>query len=245
MKLAKNHNGFSAVEALLVFIILCMVGFMGWFVWQSQQAADKTYSHTDTSDSQSAKPKKAAIKTETALAPASVNVSFTYPATWNVVKLANYDTQIVGPDNDVYIEVKGLGGLGGSCNPNDPGSGTFRSVQSEALNNAAFSLMTFTTQTDTYTGGVSSQIIPTADVAKYKVGASVCAGYLDGVLDKTDLGKQSAQDTSIGNTTITITSQTLASAMKSGSPTDVQVQAFLSSDDFKQAEQIVKSFSYN
>ncbi len=37
-----NQKGFSAVEGLLVLIIVGLVGFTGWFVWHSQQTASKT-----------------------------------------------------------------------------------------------------------------------------------------------------------------------------------------------------------
>lgn len=73
-----NQNGFSAVEAILILIILGILGFTGWFVYHSQNAADKTYSSTDTSTAP--KPTKTTAKTPTkpkAEAPAQSYLTFT------------------------------------------------------------------------------------------------------------------------------------------------------------------------
>ena len=39
----KNSTGFSAVEALLILIVISILGFTGWFVYNSQKAANKDY----------------------------------------------------------------------------------------------------------------------------------------------------------------------------------------------------------
>jgi hypothetical protein len=45
----RPQNGFSAVEALLIVIIVGMLGGVGWYVWHSQAQVDKTYSQTANS----------------------------------------------------------------------------------------------------------------------------------------------------------------------------------------------------
>jgi hypothetical protein len=45
----KPQEGFSAVEALLIVIIVGMLGGVGWYVWHSQNQVDKTYSQTANS----------------------------------------------------------------------------------------------------------------------------------------------------------------------------------------------------
>jgi hypothetical protein len=47
--MTKNQKGFSAVEGLLIAVIVCMLGGVGWYVWHSQQQADKAYSQTANS----------------------------------------------------------------------------------------------------------------------------------------------------------------------------------------------------
>jgi hypothetical protein len=61
MKLRKNNQGFSVIEALLILFILGIIGFVGYFVWHSQKAADKTYSQTDTSSSPTVTKKTSAV----------------------------------------------------------------------------------------------------------------------------------------------------------------------------------------
>jgi len=43
MYLKQNQNGYSAVEIILVVIVLGIVGFTGWFVYHAKQSADKAY----------------------------------------------------------------------------------------------------------------------------------------------------------------------------------------------------------
>jgi hypothetical protein len=50
----RNQKGFSAVEALLIVIIVGMLGGVGYYVWHSQKQVDNTYSQTANS---SAAPK--------------------------------------------------------------------------------------------------------------------------------------------------------------------------------------------
>lgn len=48
--LQKNQNGFSAVEGLLILVVLGIIGFTGWYVWQAKDKTDKalTVSNSDT-----------------------------------------------------------------------------------------------------------------------------------------------------------------------------------------------------
>jgi len=39
----KRQNGFSALILVLVFVVIGIIGFTGWFVWQSQKAATVAY----------------------------------------------------------------------------------------------------------------------------------------------------------------------------------------------------------
>jgi type II secretory pathway pseudopilin PulG len=39
--MARNQKGFTAVEALLIMIIVAMLGGVGWYVWHSQRTANK------------------------------------------------------------------------------------------------------------------------------------------------------------------------------------------------------------
>jgi hypothetical protein len=61
----KYQNGFSAVEALLILIIVGMLAGIGWYVWHANDQANKSYSQTANS---SAVPSK---KTASTVAPSS------------------------------------------------------------------------------------------------------------------------------------------------------------------------------
>jgi len=38
----KNQSGFAALEAVLILVIIGILGFTGWFVWQAKNNADKS-----------------------------------------------------------------------------------------------------------------------------------------------------------------------------------------------------------
>ena len=57
-----NQFGLSAIETLLIIVILGIVGFTGWFVWHSKQATDTSL--TNTANSQPSIAKKKAVTTK-------------------------------------------------------------------------------------------------------------------------------------------------------------------------------------
>jgi hypothetical protein len=76
----KPQNGFSAVEALLIVIIVGMLGGVGWYVWHSQKQVDKTYSQTANS---SAVPKSTKSAQPISSPQASTN-NFLVISEWGV-----------------------------------------------------------------------------------------------------------------------------------------------------------------
>lgn len=46
MQVKRQQNGFAVLELVLILVVLAILGFTGWFVYHSRQAADKTYSNT-------------------------------------------------------------------------------------------------------------------------------------------------------------------------------------------------------
>lgn len=64
VQLHSNQSGFSAVEAILVLVAVVILGFTGWFVWNSQKSTDKTLSQTGTSTAPEAKKTEATSKAE-------------------------------------------------------------------------------------------------------------------------------------------------------------------------------------
>ncbi|HVX24524.1 MAG TPA: hypothetical protein VG992_04260 [Candidatus Saccharimonadales bacterium] len=42
-----NQTGFSAIESLLVLVIVLLIGFIGYYVWHAQKVTDKTLNSTN------------------------------------------------------------------------------------------------------------------------------------------------------------------------------------------------------
>lgn len=60
----KESSGFSAVEALLILVAVAIIGFTGWFVWQSSKTTDKTLSDGNRSAAAPAVAKKKVTTTK-------------------------------------------------------------------------------------------------------------------------------------------------------------------------------------
>ncbi len=93
-----NNNGFSAVEGLLILVIVGIAGFVGWFVWHSQRAINDTQNATVQGQGTIVKTSKEVTgnKVTTVVDPTASWVSYTdivgkfslkYPPSW--VKASN------------------------------------------------------------------------------------------------------------------------------------------------------------
>lgn len=87
----KNNKGFGAIEALLIVVIIGILGFTGWYVWNSHKktnsiynAANQVNSSTTTYPKGSAKKKPAVDPTADWVAYSSKEgqYSLKYPKTW-------------------------------------------------------------------------------------------------------------------------------------------------------------------
>jgi hypothetical protein len=59
MKKYSNQSGFAVLEIILIFVILGIVGFTGWYVWNSKKNTNKTYdSSSAASQAKAASSKK-------------------------------------------------------------------------------------------------------------------------------------------------------------------------------------------
>jgi hypothetical protein len=47
--MSKNQKGFSAIEGLLIFIIVGIIAGVGWYVWDSNKKTDETLNNTGNS----------------------------------------------------------------------------------------------------------------------------------------------------------------------------------------------------
>jgi len=80
----KNQNGFSAIEGLLILVIVGIIGFTGWFVWQSNnKVSDNLKGNSSTADF--AKTKKSPVDPTanwTSYSSPVGNFTVQYPKTW-------------------------------------------------------------------------------------------------------------------------------------------------------------------
>ncbi len=109
----KKQNGFSAIEAVLILVIVAMIGFTGWYVWHAKQSADKTLT-ADSSSTPSFK-KKSSTQSSTAKIPdgwvwyEGNGFKFAYPKAYgNFSKILTDSPNVAdyssSKPNPVYIE---------------------------------------------------------------------------------------------------------------------------------------------
>lgn len=60
-----HQTGFAAIEAVLILVVVGIIGFTGWFVWNAKQNADKSLDAANSSEQAKIKAKKAAETNQT------------------------------------------------------------------------------------------------------------------------------------------------------------------------------------
>ena len=82
-RLNKTQDGFSVVEGLLVVIILCLVGFVGWYVIHANKTSSSTNAPANnTSTTAKATPQADPYKGWAVASSSKLSVSFKYPSDW-------------------------------------------------------------------------------------------------------------------------------------------------------------------
>ncbi len=90
----KKQNGFALIESLLIILILVIIGFGGYYVWNTQKNVDET-SKDATSASQSTTSSPTAVGKKMTL---GTDVSLETPSNWQTATLASICN---GTDNPV------------------------------------------------------------------------------------------------------------------------------------------------
>jgi type II secretory pathway pseudopilin PulG len=130
-KMKKSQDGFSAVEGLLIAVIVGMLGGVGWYVWHSQQQADETYSQTANS---TATPKTKKTSSSTT----NKDLKYLEVKEWSVkfslssnVEDAVYRTSTIDP-GFAFLSTNSLKGT--SCDVNNNGGGYYLRFQAGQIN---------------------------------------------------------------------------------------------------------------
>lgn len=70
-----NQSGFGAVEALLIVVIVALIGFVGWFVYNSNQKASNTINSANQANSNSGSVSLTSTKTADAAGTRAKNIA--------------------------------------------------------------------------------------------------------------------------------------------------------------------------
>ena len=124
-RLHRNQLGFSAVEGLLILIIVILIGGVGYYVYNSNQATAKRNITGPTSEVKSDDKMTTQLKT-TSLTYRTTTVTVKHPTNWIVKdKTKKYEGSPALPaisilsNNKYYLHFFTSSGVGGSCESND------------------------------------------------------------------------------------------------------------------------------
>lgn len=242
----RNFKGFSAIEGLLIIVIVGILGFTGWYVYNSKQNADK--SNTASTQVSSSTATKAAAdpyagwKTYTSTYEKS---SYRYPSDWKSVapKMTGQDAnadayQLQSPSGKVTVSwISGVGGVGGACSdkvqpPAVDADGIGACPHYEVVDNQKIAGADLYYVSGTYTSD-GSTYSPFFALQNSK-GITKTGGYL-GLL----LFTCKQTDSSCG-----LMGGTAISGGGFDKTTKAQAQAFLSNSEAKQAKLILLSYKY-
>jgi hypothetical protein len=120
-KLHKNNDGFSAVEAVLVLVIVGLIAFIGYYVYHTKQNVNKTLTTTSSAST----PARATNKKADPYAGwqsytmGYEKISFQYPAAWKMSDESTLEGRhdmvtLSGANNFTFSIVDGVGNGGDS-----------------------------------------------------------------------------------------------------------------------------------
>jgi hypothetical protein len=244
MRSSVNDQGFSAVETILVLVVITILGFTGWFVWHTGQTANKTLRVSDTVNSTPRNKSAAASKILTG--KVDTELAFSYPSNWNVVQTPKETyrstdpsdktyagettqlTKITSPSGNTTVTIEGgIGGVGGSCLPEE--AGTLTNIEKTALPNDQKNIFAAYRTSE---GHVIFAIVSAGDAQKANVGASECTLAFAGLLEDYHRG--------IGQVSVTY-KPFLQSTDKLYTASESSFKSYLSSAEYGAALNIVKS----
>lgn len=248
--MAEKQKGFGAIEFILVIVAIGIVGFAGWFVWNSQKQMSKTLDDSNKGSSSAASTEQtgaAVPDSDASLVPISVeggHATVYAPKNWKVTNGDANDqsglfatVKITSPDSKVAVTFARLGGLGGYCDPTD-GATMTRLKVTLLVNTPSLSYVEYL-QSDGKIYKMS--VTPTAKAAALKNGASVCDAYQDEIMEK-------YQDYA-GNAVFSISykpfDDKLGDSVSTATPiTSAEYDAFVSDADYIAAKNILHSLKY-
>ena len=108
-----NQKGFTAVEGLLILVIVGLIGFVGWFVYDSKNKSESNYNSAASTATNSVAKSTNKYAGWNSYTLKYEKLSFKYPSSWQVKDQSqnNSDSVILtGPNNfSVLITTGGLG----------------------------------------------------------------------------------------------------------------------------------------
>lgn len=123
-KLSRNNQGFSALETILLLVVVGVIGFLGWFVWQMNHNKKST----DTTKPKALQTNKPAAADPYAgwkqYCSTEAGYCLKYPSNWTVSEedsnMPGYkNAAITAPDGGIKVSYNpNLSGIGGGCPTN-------------------------------------------------------------------------------------------------------------------------------
>lgn len=116
----KNQKGFTLIEGLLAVIFLSLIGFIGYYVWHTNQKDNKTVNSTSLTEKTTAVNNYQGWKD---YCSTNEKACFKYPTTWkvedscsNTTDCPNVDSiRFSTPDSSTIYYTSSVAGIGGDC----------------------------------------------------------------------------------------------------------------------------------
>jgi hypothetical protein len=95
-KVRHNSKGFGALELVVILVVVGLLGFGGWYVWNSKKGADKPSSATQPTNGDQKSPDEQEAPAEgwATYSNASPAFSFQHPVHWTVAKEESSNTYV-------------------------------------------------------------------------------------------------------------------------------------------------------
>ncbi|MDB5170525.1 MAG: hypothetical protein JWO35_219 [Candidatus Saccharibacteria bacterium] len=140
-KLRNNQSGFSAVETILVLVILALIGVVGWYVYSTNSKTSKILSEAGTQTASAKQTSPAAVNLSETYSNDEFGYSFQYPKTWKLTEdltdtgrgIMDGDVYVASPyGTKVHFSPTG-GGKGGDCFDDQTNTRTTRTCATKTI----------------------------------------------------------------------------------------------------------------
>lgn len=126
MGMRKNNQlGMGTVEILLIVVIVAVLGFVGWFIYDKKKDANKTLDQASQSNSQTSEPQKKAVNSTKYLEFKELSVKIPHVDT---LKNTSYEVKTTSEGTSLFLNDSEVAKMIDACSTQKGSNGNYAAI---------------------------------------------------------------------------------------------------------------------